>query len=75
MARAPGGQIKRKKGEAGAAKNYIVSFSVQDGHVDRCEIADCIDTSSFWASTDAHAGSQEAAMQHQRLQAALHPQG
>lgn len=69
MAKASGGQIKKKKGDAGAAKNYIVRSSVLILQR-RARLI-----SAYRPFAEPHSGHQEAPVQHIRLSQAVHPQG
>lgn len=65
MARATGGQARKKKGDAGAAKNYIVGLGGGVGPI----LAAHKLTS---ATTDSYPSYQEATMLHVRFSKALY---
>jgi len=67
MARATGGQARKKKGDAGAAKNYIVGLALMGKNVSMVRLK------LMCSQLESYPSYQEATMLHVRLPQTLYP--
>lgn len=68
MARATGGQARKKKGDAGAAKNYIVGLPLMGKDISMVAVE------LICVISEPYTSYQEAAMLHVRFPQTLYPE-